>query len=135
MAIPMASSKSAVLPPVLEVTMDTPTYLEVPDFQRVAIMGDYASGVTIYNNTQNSLKTDECHDHNFSDFSSLLLCQSTHRLVQVSQVKTSTTAWGLVLREAVTLNFTDLRSFRVNGLLLAQAQDWRSSESRQGFRF
>uniref|UniRef100_A0AAQ4RKX2 AMP deaminase n=1 Tax=Gasterosteus aculeatus aculeatus TaxID=481459 RepID=A0AAQ4RKX2_GASAC len=27
--------------------VDTPTYLEVPDFQRVAIIGDYASGVTM----------------------------------------------------------------------------------------
>lgn len=79
MAVPMASSKSAA-PPVLEVTMDTPTYLEVPDFQRVAILGDYASGVTTVNNTQNSLKTvNERCDHNFSDFISLLLCQSTRR--------------------------------------------------------
>lgn len=131
MAAPKASSKSFA-PPVLEVTMDTPTYLEVPDFQRVAILGDYASGVNIVNNTPNSLKTDECHG--FSDFTSLLLRQST-QLFQVSQVKSSTTAWSLVLREAVTLNFTCLRCFRVNGLLLAEAQDWRSSESRQGFRF
>ncbi|XP_061912902.1 AMP deaminase 1 [Entelurus aequoreus] len=29
------------------VEVDTPTYLEVPDFQRVAIIGDYASGVTM----------------------------------------------------------------------------------------
>lgn len=31
--------------PAAPVEMDTPTYLEVPDFQRVAILGDYASGV------------------------------------------------------------------------------------------
>lgn len=30
---------------VAPVEVDTPTYLEVPDFQRVAIIGDYASGV------------------------------------------------------------------------------------------
>uniref|UniRef100_A0A668UV37 AMP deaminase n=1 Tax=Oreochromis aureus TaxID=47969 RepID=A0A668UV37_OREAU len=28
-------------------SLDTPTYLEVPDFQRVAVIGDYASGVTM----------------------------------------------------------------------------------------
>uniref|UniRef100_A0A3P9LU53 AMP deaminase n=1 Tax=Oryzias latipes TaxID=8090 RepID=A0A3P9LU53_ORYLA len=33
--------------PAAPVEMDTPTYLEVPDFQRVAILGDYASGVTM----------------------------------------------------------------------------------------
>uniref|UniRef100_A0A4W6CE54 AMP deaminase n=1 Tax=Lates calcarifer TaxID=8187 RepID=A0A4W6CE54_LATCA len=37
----------AAAAPVLSVEVDTPTYLEVPDFQRVAIIGDYASGVTM----------------------------------------------------------------------------------------
>lgn len=32
---------------MMEVKVDTPLYLEVPDFQRVAIIGDYASGVTM----------------------------------------------------------------------------------------
>ncbi|XP_057711725.1 AMP deaminase 1 isoform X2 [Corythoichthys intestinalis] len=32
---------------VVSTQVDTPTYLEVPDFQRVAIIGDYASGVTM----------------------------------------------------------------------------------------
>ncbi|KAM8754943.1 AMP deaminase 1 isoform 1-T1 [Acanthopagrus schlegelii] len=47
-AVPVAAaaSKSAVAP-VMSVEVDTPTYLEVPDFQRVAIIGDYASGVTM----------------------------------------------------------------------------------------
>lgn len=86
MAVPTASCKSTA-PPGHKVTLDTPTYLEVPDFQRVAILGDYASGVTIANNTQN------CHHHNFSDLIFLLLCQSTNWSVQVSQLKTDTTAW------------------------------------------
>ena len=41
----MSDQARKVLAPVAEVLMDTPTYLEVPDFQRVAIIGDYASGV------------------------------------------------------------------------------------------
>uniref|UniRef100_A0A8C5HYZ3 AMP deaminase n=1 Tax=Gouania willdenowi TaxID=441366 RepID=A0A8C5HYZ3_GOUWI len=32
---------------VTSVEVDTPTYLEVPDFQRVGIIGDYAAGVTM----------------------------------------------------------------------------------------
>ncbi|KAM4570670.1 AMP deaminase 1 [Fundulus diaphanus] len=32
---------------VVSVEVDTPTYLEVPDFQRVAVIGDYAAGVTM----------------------------------------------------------------------------------------
>nr|XP_046221411.1 AMP deaminase 1-like isoform X1 [Oncorhynchus gorbuscha] len=49
MTLPQSMSDQArkVLAPVAEVLMDTPTYLEVPDFQRVAIIGDYASGVTM----------------------------------------------------------------------------------------
>lgn len=54
LAVPMATSKSPAAP-VVEIQVDTPTYLEVPDFQRVAILGDYASGVTIANNAQHSL--------------------------------------------------------------------------------
>lgn len=50
LTVPMATSKSPAAP-VVEIELDTPTYLEVPDFQRVAILGDYASGVTIVNNT------------------------------------------------------------------------------------
>lgn len=41
----MSDQARKVLAPVAEVLLDTPTYLEVPDFQRVAIIGDYASGV------------------------------------------------------------------------------------------
>lgn len=44
LAVPVASSKTTAAP-VVAVEVDTPTYLEVPDFQRVAILGDYASGV------------------------------------------------------------------------------------------
>lgn len=91
MAVPMATSKSSA-PPVLEVTMDPPTYLEVPDFQRVAILGDYASGVPIDNNTQQSPQRG-CHGHHFSDFVFLCRCQSNQRPVQVSQLKPRTTAW------------------------------------------
>lgn len=54
LAVPMATSKSPAAP-VVEIEVDTPTYLEVPDFQRVAILGDYASGVTIVKNAQHSL--------------------------------------------------------------------------------
>lgn len=39
MAVPTGAAQAA------SVKVDTPTYLEVPDFQRVAIIGDYASGV------------------------------------------------------------------------------------------
>ncbi|XP_036068828.1 AMP deaminase 1 isoform X1 [Oryzias melastigma] len=45
-ALPSAGPK-AFAAPVAPVEVDTPTYLEVPDFQRVAILGDYASGVTM----------------------------------------------------------------------------------------
>lgn len=44
LAVPVASSKVTAAP-VVAVEVDTPTYLEVPHFQRVAIIGDYASGV------------------------------------------------------------------------------------------
>lgn len=45
-AVPVASVASkSVAAPVMSVEVETPTYLEVPDFQRVAIIGDYASGV------------------------------------------------------------------------------------------
>lgn len=44
MAVPSAVTQAAATP-VVSVEVDTPTYLEVPDFQRVAIIGDYASGV------------------------------------------------------------------------------------------
>lgn len=44
LTVPVASAK-ATIAPVVSVEVDTPTYLEVPDFQRVAIIGDYASGV------------------------------------------------------------------------------------------
>ncbi|TNM86396.1 hypothetical protein fugu_006626 [Takifugu bimaculatus] len=37
----------AAATPVAQVEEEKPTYLEVPDFQRVAIIGDYASGVTM----------------------------------------------------------------------------------------
>lgn len=43
-AVPTISTQAAAAP-VVQVEVDTPTYLEVPDFQRVAIIGDYASGV------------------------------------------------------------------------------------------
>ncbi|KAJ8016629.1 hypothetical protein DPEC_G00009230 [Dallia pectoralis] len=43
----MSDQSRKVLSPVADVLLDTPTYLEVPDFQRVAIIGDYASGVTM----------------------------------------------------------------------------------------
>uniref|UniRef100_A0A4W5M0E8 AMP deaminase n=1 Tax=Hucho hucho TaxID=62062 RepID=A0A4W5M0E8_9TELE len=41
------TEKRKVLAPVADVLFNIPTYLEVPDFQRVAIIGDYASGVTM----------------------------------------------------------------------------------------
>lgn len=44
MAAPAVSTQVAAAPVAL-VEVDKPTYLEVPDFQRVAIIGDYASGV------------------------------------------------------------------------------------------
>lgn len=46
LAVSVPSSKTAAAP-VVAVEVDAPTYLEVPDFQRVAIIGDYASGVMI----------------------------------------------------------------------------------------
>jgi len=46
MAVPTAGPKPDTAP-VVSVEVDTPTYLEVPDFQRVAIIGDYAAGVVI----------------------------------------------------------------------------------------
>merc|ERR1719187_816243 len=50
MAVPtiaLGDKPKTQLSHVVEVEVDTPTYLEVPDFQRVAIIGDYASGVTM----------------------------------------------------------------------------------------
>lgn len=44
MTVPVAATQ-ATAAPVVSIEVDTPTYLEVPDFQRVAIIGDYASGV------------------------------------------------------------------------------------------
>lgn len=44
--VPSVSMQAAVAP-VVQVEEDRPTYLEVPDFQRVAIIGDYASGVLL----------------------------------------------------------------------------------------
>ncbi|XP_005454186.1 AMP deaminase 1 isoform X1 [Oreochromis niloticus] len=46
MAVPTVASQAAATP-VVSVEVDTPTYLEVPDFQRVAVIGDYAAGVTM----------------------------------------------------------------------------------------
>lgn len=46
MAVPNGSIQ-AVATPVALVEEEKPTYLEVPDFQRVAIIGDYASGVLL----------------------------------------------------------------------------------------
>ncbi|XP_019718748.1 AMP deaminase 1 isoform X2 [Hippocampus comes] len=46
MAAPRADTHTREVP-VMSVEVDTPIYLEVPDFQRVAIIGDYASGVTM----------------------------------------------------------------------------------------
>ncbi|XP_005941695.1 AMP deaminase 1 isoform X1 [Haplochromis burtoni] len=45
MAVPTGASQAAAT--VVSVEVDTPTYLEVPDFQRVAVIGDYAAGVTM----------------------------------------------------------------------------------------
>ena len=45
----MSDQDRKVLAPVVDVLLDIPTYLEVPDFQRVAIIGDYASGVLYLN--------------------------------------------------------------------------------------
>lgn len=44
MVVPTVSTQAAATP-VVTVEADSSTYLEVPDFQRVAIIGDYASGV------------------------------------------------------------------------------------------
>ncbi|TXL72485.1 hypothetical protein D9O29_23345, partial [Pantoea vagans] len=46
MAMPTGTAQASAVP-LISVAVDTPTYLEVPDFQRVAIIGDYASGVTM----------------------------------------------------------------------------------------
>ncbi|XP_029361995.1 AMP deaminase 1 isoform X1 [Echeneis naucrates] len=46
MALPAGAAQAAASQ-VMTVKVETPTYLEVPDFQRVAIIGDYASGVTM----------------------------------------------------------------------------------------
>uniref|UniRef100_A0A8D0AP78 AMP deaminase n=1 Tax=Sander lucioperca TaxID=283035 RepID=A0A8D0AP78_SANLU len=46
MAVPVAGVQAATTS-IVSMAVDTPTYLEVPDFQRVAIIGDYASGVTM----------------------------------------------------------------------------------------
>lgn len=45
MVVPNGSVQAAATP-VAQVE-EKPTYLEVPDFQRVAIIGDYASGVLL----------------------------------------------------------------------------------------
>lgn len=50
MNVPAAAAKASAThvtasTAVVSVEVDTPTYLEVPDFQRVAIIGDYVSGV------------------------------------------------------------------------------------------
>uniref|UniRef100_A0A7N6B317 AMP deaminase n=1 Tax=Anabas testudineus TaxID=64144 RepID=A0A7N6B317_ANATE len=48
MAMPMPRAALEVtVAPVESVEVDRPLYLEVPDFQRVAIVGDYAAGVTM----------------------------------------------------------------------------------------
>lgn len=50
MAVPMTAARKAAerkAAPVVSVEVATPTYLEVPEFQRVAIIGDYASGVLL----------------------------------------------------------------------------------------
>jgi len=57
MAVPVAGSHASVAP-VHAVEVDTPVYLEVPDFQRVAIIGDYASGVSM-DDFELSLSTDD----------------------------------------------------------------------------
>ncbi|CAG01709.1 unnamed protein product, partial [Tetraodon nigroviridis] len=44
-AVPTAAAAAAA--PAAAVEVDKPLYLEVPEFQRVAIIGDYASGVTM----------------------------------------------------------------------------------------
>lgn len=46
MVVPNGSIQAAATP-VVQVKEEKPTYLEVPDFQRVAIIGDYASGVLL----------------------------------------------------------------------------------------
>lgn len=45
-AVPSAGPKASAAP-VISVEVETPTYLEVPDFQRVAVIGDYAAGVLL----------------------------------------------------------------------------------------
>ncbi|KAM6929723.1 AMP deaminase 1 isoform 2-T2 [Lycodopsis pacificus] len=47
MAVPVTATHVSAAASVVSVEVDTPTYLEVPDFQRVAVIGDYASGVTM----------------------------------------------------------------------------------------
>lgn len=44
MVVPTVAKEKAAAH-VETVEVDTPTYLEVPDFQRVATIGDYAAGV------------------------------------------------------------------------------------------
>lgn len=44
--VPNGSIRAAATS-VAQVEEEKPTYLEVPDFQRVAIIGDYASGVLL----------------------------------------------------------------------------------------
>ncbi|CAL1605509.1 unnamed protein product [Knipowitschia caucasica] len=47
MAAPSSAAQKGSGAPVMTVQVETPTYLDVPDFQRVAVIGDYASGVTM----------------------------------------------------------------------------------------
>uniref|UniRef100_H3BGE3 AMP deaminase n=1 Tax=Latimeria chalumnae TaxID=7897 RepID=H3BGE3_LATCH len=47
LAIPGAKTSASQLPAIKEVEISVPLYQSVPDFQRVAITGDYASGVTV----------------------------------------------------------------------------------------
>ncbi|XP_068452964.1 AMP deaminase 1 [Clinocottus analis] len=47
MTVPGSAAHVSSTASVVSVEVDTPTYLQVPDFQRVAVIGDYASGVTM----------------------------------------------------------------------------------------
>nr|KAF6304592.1 adenosine monophosphate deaminase 1 [Pipistrellus kuhlii] len=47
LAIPQSETSSARMSQIDEYISSSPTYQEVPDFQRVQITGDYASGVTV----------------------------------------------------------------------------------------
>ena len=52
MSVPMGARKVAEQKstPATSVEVDMPNYHEVPEFQRVAIIGDYASGVLLLTN-------------------------------------------------------------------------------------